>query len=101
MAAKLRNERKKKAEATLQKVSGVLVSLETLLAKSDMQHVSELIRKPVEEAFAELTAIMVAATQLIADDGEGELLEEDLKVLPSSFFIYRSNHNSHTAMNRL
>ena len=58
--------------------------LQSLLAKPNMEHVAEVVRKPVEDALANLTAIMNSAKAVI-DDEDDAMIEDDLKELTLQF----------------
>ena len=79
-----RTSDKKKAQAVVAKVSGTIMMLQSLLAKPNIEHVTSVVRSPVEDALSNLMAIMSSAKAVI-DDEDDAMIEDDLKELTRQF----------------
>ena len=80
MLAKQRSENKKKAEASIQKISGALTTLGVLMGKERFDIIPDMVRTPVTVAYAALKEVYDSAKAVMTNEGDGELQEEDMKV---------------------
>jgi hypothetical protein len=71
--------RVKMGEMILAKTGPVIVSISSLLAKPEMEHVTEIIRGPLQEALDYLTVLEESARSTIGSYGAGELAMADMK----------------------
>jgi hypothetical protein len=86
--------RVKTAELVLAKTGPVIVSLSSLLAKPEMEHISAIIRGPLQEALEYLTVLEESARSVIASYGADELEMADMKdsccpSCPPSFYHHQ------------